>query len=97
MIAVAVGCLTGDAILHLIPIIFGLHGHSHGKASGEVELHKTPSLEPEVVIKRGTMVMGGLYVFYLFETLIGLYQRIRQEKEEASRNTTHTVMYMMTA
>ena len=23
MIAVAVGCLTGDAVLHLIPIIFG--------------------------------------------------------------------------
>ena len=32
MIAVAVGCLTGDAILHLIPLIFGLHGHAHGKA-----------------------------------------------------------------
>ena len=30
MIALAVGCLTGDAILHLIPMIFGLHGHTHG-------------------------------------------------------------------
>ena len=29
MIALAVGCLSGDAILHLIPIIFGLHGHTH--------------------------------------------------------------------
>ena len=92
MIAVAVGCLTGDAILHLIPIIFGLHGHSHGKKSGDTEHHEA-SIPPEVVIKRGTMIMGGLYVFYLLETLIGLYQRWRQDQENARQSTTQTVSY----
>ena len=57
MIAVAVGCLTGDAILHLIPIIFGLHGHSHGKASGESESH-AGGMDPKLVIQRGIMIMG---------------------------------------
>ena len=57
MIAVAVGCLTGDAILHLIPIIFGLHGHSHGKSDGETESH-AGGMEPKLVIQRGIMIMG---------------------------------------
>ena len=57
MIAVAVGCLTGDAILHLIPIIFGLHGHSHGKSDGETESHQG-GMAPKLVIQRGIMIMG---------------------------------------
>ena len=57
MIAVAVGCLTGDAILHLIPIIFGLHGHSHGKSDGQTESH-AGGMAPKLVIQRGIMIMG---------------------------------------
>jgi len=88
MIAVAVGCLTGDAILHLIPIIFGLHGHSHGKKGGETESH-AGGMAPQLVIQRGIMIMGGLYVFYLFETLLGLYQKFKTEREiEKSEHPT---------
>ena len=38
MIAVAVGCLTGDAIFHLLPLIFGLHGHGHGMQTVQYKL-----------------------------------------------------------
>ena len=67
MIAVAVGCLTGDAILHLIPIIFGLHGHSHGKSDGETESH-AGGMAPKLVIQRGIMIMGK-WLIYLLENM----------------------------
>ncbi|CBY09133.1 unnamed protein product [Oikopleura dioica] len=39
MVALAIGCLAGDAVLHLIPIIFGLHDHEHSEEHSEHEDH----------------------------------------------------------
>ena len=61
-------------MLHLIPLIFGLHGHSHGKVEEGAEETGPPPISPDVVLKRGVMIMGGLYIFYLLETLLGMYQ-----------------------
>lgn len=114
MIAVAIGCLTGDAILHLIPLIFGLHGHAHGKTNeGDSEVvtvrdgiglssmtvyqksklfqtsqsaltqqiaSQAEALASDVVLKRGLMIMGGLYIFYLLETCLGMYQTYKQAR-----------------
>ena len=73
MIAVAVGCLTGDAILHLIPIIFGLHGHSHGKSDGETESH-AGGMAPKLVIQRGIMIMGKWLIYLLENTSVMSYK-----------------------
>lgn len=62
----AVGTLTADAFLHLIPMALGVHAHEdHDHAhGGEI------TIEPFVVY--GLVVCGGLYVFYLFEKVVHL-------------------------
>lgn len=57
-LGMAVGALTGDALLHLTPKVLGLHTHD-----GEVDLLPTWRL---------LAVLGGLYAFFLFESLFNL-------------------------
>ncbi|XP_073749504.1 zinc transporter ZIP4 isoform X1 [Callorhinus ursinus] len=58
-LSMAVGALTGDAILHLTPKVLGLHTHS-----GE-------GLGPQTTW-RLVAVLGGLYTFFLFESIFNL-------------------------
>ncbi|XP_034524695.1 zinc transporter ZIP4 [Ailuropoda melanoleuca] len=58
-LSMAVGALTGDAVLHLTPKVLGLHTHS-----GE-------GLGPQTTWRLVAM-LGGLYVFFLFEKLFNL-------------------------
>nr|XP_031546326.1 zinc transporter ZIP4 isoform X1 [Vicugna pacos] len=58
-LSMAVGALTGDALLHLMPKVLGLHSHD---AEG---LSQQPSW-------RLLAVLGGLYAFFLFESLFNL-------------------------
>uniref|UniRef100_A0A8C3YUV9 Zinc transporter ZIP4 n=1 Tax=Catagonus wagneri TaxID=51154 RepID=A0A8C3YUV9_9CETA len=57
-LSMAVGALTGDALLHLLPKVLGLHSHD-----GKVNLLSTWRL---------LTVLGGLYAFFLFESLFSL-------------------------
>lgn len=65
-ISLAVGSLSGDALLHLLPMILGLHvhgaGHSHDHAHDET---------PEYFYKL-LVLLAGIYFFYLMETLFSL-------------------------
>nr|XP_035961709.1 zinc transporter ZIP4 isoform X1 [Halichoerus grypus] len=58
-LSMAVGALTGDAILHLTPKVLGLHTHS-----GE-------GLGPQTTW-RLVAVLGGFYTFFLFENIFNL-------------------------
>ncbi|ELV13605.1 Zinc transporter ZIP4 [Tupaia chinensis] len=58
-LSLAVGALTGDALLHLTPKVLGLHAHS-----GE-------GLSPQPTWRLLAM-LGGLYAFFLFENLFNL-------------------------
>uniref|UniRef100_A0A8C9JHE3 Zinc transporter ZIP4 n=1 Tax=Panthera tigris altaica TaxID=74533 RepID=A0A8C9JHE3_PANTA len=58
-LSMAVGALTGDAVLHLTPKVLGLHTHS-----GE-------GLGPQSTWRLVAM-LGGLYTFFLFENLFNL-------------------------
>uniref|UniRef100_M3Y4R2 Zinc transporter ZIP4 n=1 Tax=Mustela putorius furo TaxID=9669 RepID=M3Y4R2_MUSPF len=57
-LSMAVGALTGDAILHLTPKVLGLHTH-HGEGPGQTTW-------------RLMAMLGGLYTFFLFENLFNL-------------------------
>ncbi|XP_076455989.1 zinc transporter ZIP4-like [Babylonia areolata] len=67
----AVGSLTGDAVLHLIPSALGAHNHA---ADHEGHGHEGP-----VVVERylwlSLVILAGMYGFYLLETLFVRFWR----------------------
>ncbi|XP_050992314.1 zinc transporter ZIP4 isoform X1 [Labeo rohita] len=65
-ISLAVGSLTGDALLHLIPMFLGLHAHEEGHN------HEEENLD---FIYKLLVVIGGIYVFYLMETIFAIITR----------------------
>ncbi|XP_055981399.1 zinc transporter ZIP4 [Sorex fumeus] len=60
-LGLAVGALTGDALLHLTPKVLGLHVHNGG--GGDHGPQPTWRL---------LAMLGGLYTFFLFENLFNL-------------------------
>ncbi|XP_006830947.1 PREDICTED: zinc transporter ZIP4 [Chrysochloris asiatica] len=64
-LSMAVGALTGDALLHLTPQVLGLHSHDHDHS------HVGEALGPQSTWYLLAM-LGGLYAFFLFENLFNL-------------------------
>ncbi|KAK7092625.1 zinc transporter ZIP4-like [Littorina saxatilis] len=63
-VGLAVGSLAGDALLHLIPATMGAHQHGAGEEhdhGGEVVVEK--------YIWFALVTLGGIYLFFLLETL----------------------------
>ncbi|KAJ6661464.1 hypothetical protein lerEdw1_014373 [Lerista edwardsae] len=61
-VSLAVGSLTGDAMLHLIPKFLGLHSHSQDEAHD----HHSAA-EDQNILWKLLAVLGGLYLFFLLE------------------------------
>uniref|UniRef100_A0A5K3EHM3 Zinc transporter ZIP10 n=1 Tax=Mesocestoides corti TaxID=53468 RepID=A0A5K3EHM3_MESCO len=75
LVALAVGCLTGDAFLHLLPhAIAGGHEHSREGVSSEGAAE-----EREAVLK-GLVALVGIYFFFLAEKLVSTISEYRTEK-----------------
>lgn len=64
-VSLAVGSLTGDALLHLLPMFLGLHVHSDGSD------HSHSEEVPDYICKILVM-MAGIYCFYLMETIFSI-------------------------
>ncbi|KAM5313311.1 zinc transporter ZIP4 [Glossophaga mutica] len=82
-LGMAVGALTGDALLHLTPKVLGLHQHGwHGGGD---------SHGPQP-IWRLLVAIGGLYTFFLFEKLCDLLLPLDPEdqKDEPCSHTSHS-------
>ncbi|KAH0617348.1 hypothetical protein JD844_015406 [Phrynosoma platyrhinos] len=62
-VSLAVGSLTGDAMLHLIPTFLGLHSHSHGDGHA----HDHHGAEGQDTLWKLLAVLAGLYLFFLLE------------------------------
>uniref|UniRef100_A0A3B1J1A3 Zinc transporter ZIP4 n=1 Tax=Astyanax mexicanus TaxID=7994 RepID=A0A3B1J1A3_ASTMX len=69
-ISLAVGSLTGDALLHLLPTFLGLHVHGEGQSDGHGH-----SEENSTYIFKLLVVVGGIYYFYLMETIFSIITR----------------------
>ncbi|XP_035039391.1 zinc transporter ZIP4 [Hippoglossus stenolepis] len=65
-ISLAVGSLTGDALLHLLPVFLGLHAHADN-GGGHDHQEETPDY-----IYKMLVVIAGIYYFYLMETVFSL-------------------------
>ncbi|XP_049709878.1 zinc transporter ZIP4 [Elephas maximus indicus] len=66
-LSMAVGALTGDALLHLTPQVLGLHSHDNDNDHS----HGEEGLSPQSTW-RLLAVLGGIYAFFLFENLFNL-------------------------
>ncbi|KAI4539986.1 hypothetical protein MG293_010381 [Ovis ammon polii] len=68
-LSMAVGALTGDALLHLMPKVLGLHAHDGEDPGLQTTWHLLA-------------VLGGLYAFFLFESLFNLLLPLDPEVAE---------------
>ena len=63
----AIGALLGDVILHILPLVWGIHGHESeegGAHEGEEPLSN------DDVLLRGLVVGAGLAIFYILEIVV---------------------------
>ncbi|XP_059103157.1 zinc transporter ZIP4 [Peromyscus eremicus] len=75
-LSLAVGALTGDALLHLTPKVLGLHTHGEeGHSHEEVGTGAQSTW-------RLLAVLGGLYIFFLFESFFNLLLPRDQDPEK---------------
>ncbi|XP_032079387.1 zinc transporter ZIP4 [Thamnophis elegans] len=75
-VSLAVGSLTGDAMLHLIPKFLGLHSHAH--TEGDAHLHHGPEANDK--LWKLLAVLGGLYLFFLLEKFFTLLGHSHEEE-----------------
>ncbi|XP_036418299.1 zinc transporter ZIP6 isoform X2 [Colossoma macropomum] len=85
LVALAVGTLSGDAFLHLIPHSQGHHKH-HLEANESLEhsLHgdDEDSLKP---VWTGLTALGGVYVMFLIEHFLTLAKMYKDKKQKVQR------------
>ncbi|KAM3935736.1 zinc transporter ZIP5 [Leptodactylus fuscus] len=72
LVALAVGTLCGDALLHLLP-------HAQEDPSEDKHHNDSHSLDP---ILKGLCVLGGIYVLFLIENFMGLLRQRRKRKKK---------------
>lgn len=78
LVALAVGTLSGDALLHLLPHSQGQHDHS-----GAQESVSDLATEFDGVWK-GLMALGGIYLLFIIEHCLGMYKHYRDHKSSES-------------
>ncbi|XP_061520889.1 zinc transporter ZIP4 isoform X1 [Phycodurus eques] len=73
-ISLAVGSLSGDALLHLLPTFLGLHVHSDEAGGSGLRHDQHGHQQPEVsdYVYKMLVVMAGIYYFYLMETVFNI-------------------------
>ncbi|KAK1790657.1 hypothetical protein P4O66_014507 [Electrophorus voltai] len=87
LVALAVGTLSGDAFLHLIPHSQGYHKHHHSaNESLEHDLHGDieDSLKP---VWTGLTVLGGVYIMFLIEHFLTLAKMYKDKKQKVLKRT----------
>ncbi|XP_040288795.1 zinc transporter ZIP6 [Bufo bufo] len=83
LVALAVGTLSGDAFLHLLPHSHSKHYHSHGgfvNKTHEDEAHEQDA-HLDATLK-GLTTLGGLYFMFLVEHLITLIKQYKDKKQK---------------
>ncbi|XP_038078880.1 zinc transporter ZIP10-like [Patiria miniata] len=90
LVAMAVGTLAGDAMMHLIPHSLGIHVHDDTKTQEE-DGHAHEALEAEKqharnAVWKGFFVLLGIFMFFIIEQLMASCQQARKDRK-ARRKT----------
>ncbi|XP_038158960.1 zinc transporter ZIP6-like isoform X2 [Cyprinodon tularosa] len=85
LVALAVGTLSGDAFLHLIPHSQGSHHHHHheepGMDLGEHHIHEENGEDLDGMWK-GLAALGGVYFMFLIEHFLTLGKMYKDKKQK---------------
>ncbi|XP_076854480.1 zinc transporter ZIP10 [Brachyhypopomus gauderio] len=77
LVALAVGTLSGDALLHLLPHSQGGHDHSHGEAS--VEREPVGLLVEFDSVWKGLTALAGIYLLFIIEHCISMVKHYKDQ------------------
>ncbi|XP_041858007.1 zinc transporter ZIP10 [Melanotaenia boesemani] len=75
LVALAVGTLSGDALLHLLPHSQGQHDHSQHKTS-----HDTDLVTAFDGVWKGLTALAGIYLLFIIEHCIGMFKHYKDQK-----------------
>lgn len=83
LVALAVGTLSGDAFLHLIPHSQGGHHHHHDDAEMDATKHRLHDEREENLdaVWKGLTALGGVYFMFLIEHFLTLGKMYKEKKQ----------------
>nr|XP_055076187.1 zinc transporter ZIP4 [Misgurnus anguillicaudatus] len=81
-ISLAVGSLTGDAILHLLPTFLGLHKHEDGSDNDN-------SGDNYDFIYKLLVLIAGIYLFYLMESIFAIITHGEHHHHDGEKSDPH--------
>ncbi|KPP77384.1 Zinc transporter ZIP10-like [Scleropages formosus] len=84
LVALAVGTLSGDALLHLLPHSQGEHDHSHPSETNE----KVDLVTAFDGVWKGLTALAGIYLLFIIEHCIGMFKHYREQGGRRSSNQT---------
>uniref|UniRef100_UPI00398F88E3 zinc transporter ZIP10 isoform X2 n=1 Tax=Pristiophorus japonicus TaxID=55135 RepID=UPI00398F88E3 len=83
LVALAVGTLSGDALLHLMPHSLGNHDHSHHDHDHDHNHTRGNHESSEDLLAglwKGLTALGGIYLLFIIEHCIGIFRDHRARK-----------------
>ncbi|KAM8856217.1 zinc transporter ZIP10 isoform 1-T6 [Spinachia spinachia] len=75
LVALAVGTLSGDALLHLLPHSQGPHNHGERGAGKEIDM-----VEDFDGVWKGLTALAGIYLLFIIEHCIGMFKHYKDHR-----------------